>query len=327
MTNDNNSDYSQIYLVPREMSQIKSRDDVKVISGFHNLYPIFSSPMKGISGEELVIAMGKNNCLGILHNFMTPLERVMSIHNIAKEKIHFGVAIGINDWETERDVATCAFENGCELICVNIANGYLNRLEEVGKKLRKYFGNEISLMTGNVITATGANELKNYGFDFIRCSIGSGACCTTRLVTGVGRNALAAVEECSRMGVNIVADGGIRYSGDMVKAFAAGADFVMLGTLLAFAHEAENKDEKIYGMASQQLHTVMEKQVKSIEGKEIEIDPKDKMPLKDLIDLIIGGIQSACTYLNSKSYVSLQAHCDIVPVNEEWWKRHNANYR
>jgi len=313
------SDYNNIYLLPIKTSLLDSRNQVILESDFHGLYPIFSSPMKGVSGEQLVIAMAENSCLGILHRFATSEERVRSIHKFGELNIPFGVAIGVSCWDIEFDIATCAFEQGAKMLCVDLANGHLNRLGDIGKRLRDRFGSEISLMTGNIVTAQAAQFLKDSGYDFVRCSIGSGACCTTRLATGVGRNALAVLKECSDVDINLVIDGGIRHTADMVKSFACGADYIMLGSVLAYSKEADNTG-KIYGMASKELHIVMNKDIKSIEGKEIEIDIAKKFPASEIINRILWDIRSACTYLGCYDYHNIPNNCRIVPTNEKFWE-------
>jgi len=311
------SDYDLIQLMPKGISQLSSRSQPDLKSDFHGLYPIFSSPMKGVSGEKLVIEMARNNCFGILHRFMADEERMKSMDNLQTANIPFGVAIGINPdkWTTELKMAKYAFLSGAKMICVDLANGYLAKLGDIGKQLRDMFSNKISLMTGNIISVEAAQFLADSGYDFVRCSIGSGACCTTRLATGVARNALVVLKECSNVDINLVIDGGIRHSSDIVKSIACGADYAMLGTALAYANEAENEG-KIYGMASKELCVAMGKDIKSIEGKEIEIDIQEKMPLSDIINRILWDMRSACTYLGCWSYKDIPNNCKIIVGDE-----------
>ena len=304
-----------IYLVPEGISSINSRSDVDLRSDFHGLYPIFSSPMKGISGSRLVIEMGKNNCLGILHRFESPEQRVKNIHEVAKQEVKFGVAIGVNNFDVELDIATCAFEKGAVLLCVDLANGYLERIKKVGRRLIARFGDDIALMSGNIVSKEGAYFLQQSGFGFARVGIGGSKVCTTRVVTGIGRNNLVAIEECSDRGIGIVADGGIDEPGKAVKAFAVGADFIMMGSALAYACESEGTDT-IYGMASSRLHREENKLIKSIEGTEVKIDPSKKVPLKEILDQFLWGMRSACTYLGCKSYKDIPHSCKIVLENE-----------
>jgi IMP dehydrogenase len=310
------SDYDNVYLVPKQISTIRSRKDVDLRSDFHGLYPIMSSPMKNISGSELVIEMGKNNCLGILHRFDVLHQRLTNIEKVSQSGVRFGVAIGVNDFERELQVAKFSLNLGAVLVVLDLANGYLPQIAECGKLLREKLGNNISLATGNVVNKVGAQYIKDSGFNFVRVSIGSGSVCLTRNVTGVGRNTLAALNDCSSVDVNLIVDGGIKSSGDAVKAFAVGADFIFLGSLLAYANEAEGKDGKMFGMASLTNHQLNHKEIKSIEGKDTQIDMTKRRPLKEILDEFMWGIKSGCTYLNSKSYKDISTNCDIAPVNE-----------
>ena len=313
----NNSDYDDIYLIPKQgCSSINSRTEVDLKTNFHELYPIISSPMKGISGSNLVIAMAKNNCLGVLHRFDTPEQRIKNIHTIAKENVKFGVAIGVNDFMTELDIASCAFEKGAILICVDCANGYMEQLSGIGERLISRFGADIKLMSGNVVTKKGATYLKNCGYDFVRVGIGGSKVCTTRIVTGIGRNNLNAIQDCMWEADYIVADGGINEPGKAVKSFAVGADFVMMGSALAYADESEGTDT-IYGMASEKLHREDDKLIKSIEGTELKIDIAKKRPLKEILDQYLWGIRSACTYLGCSHYGEIQNYSTIVSSNEK----------
>jgi len=310
------SDYDSYYLIPQEISDVTSRTMPDLKSDFHGVYPIFSSPMKGISGSNLVIEMGKNNCFGILHRFNDPEIRVQNIHRVAKENVNFGVAIGLNDFDIELDIASCAFEQGAKLICVDVANGYNRNLANIGKRLKQRFGDDISLMAGNVVDEIGATFLKNSGFDFVRIGIGNGGLCLTRVKTSVGRNTLKALEDCFDVPAYLVCDGGINQPGKAVKAFAFGADFIMLGSVLGYANEAENENGLIYGMASMKNHRENGKEIKSIEGGELQIDNNLKKPLKEILDDFTWGIKSACTYLNCNSYKQIPYKAKIIGIDE-----------
>jgi GMP reductase len=195
----------------------------------------------------------------------------------------------------------------------------MSQLHGIANKLISRFGTDIKLMAGNVITKGGACYLTNCGYDFIRVGIGTSSVCTTRKVTGIGRNNLAAIKDCQWEAEYIVADGGIYESGSVAKCFAFGADMVMLGGMLAYSLESEGTDT-IYGMASSKLHNEENKTIKSIEGTEIKIDPSKKKPLKEILDQFMWGIKSTCSYLGCDSYKQIHDRSIAVPVNEEFWK-------
>jgi IMP dehydrogenase/GMP reductase len=313
------SDYDLIHLVPKERSKLRSRSQVDLRSSLYGLYPLISSPMKGISGSALVEEMGYNNCLGILHRFNTIENRIAEINEVGMCHVPFGVAIGfgknIEDFkDVELRIAEIAVKKGAILIVLDVANGYLPQHEECGKMLRDKFPN-IALMSGNIITQEGALYLQNCGFDYVRVGIGHGANCITRKATGVGRNQLAAIKDCSAIDVHLVVDGGIDESGKAVKSFACGAEFAMLGRLLAESFEAEHTGV-LYGMAS--THNMIENgiEIKSVEGKETIVE-KTK-PLREILTEFLWNIRSGCTYLDADHYMKLQDKAALVGVDEEW---------
>lgn len=302
------SDYDKYELVPDRISNVVSRKDVNMNSPL-GFYPFISSPMPGISGSELVIEMGKNNCLGILHRFSSYENRKSEITLISDAQIEFGVAIGINNFDKELEIAKYAVGNGARFICVDIANGYIKTLGEIGNKLINTFEDSITLIAGNVVSYNGAKFLHKSGFDMIRIGIGSGSHCTTRDETGIGRNQIEALLDCTDMnsrGAHLISDGGINIPGSAIKSFVAGANYVMLGGILAYAFEAEDKEGNVYGAASLRNHLNMGKEIKSIEGKQSKIPDEEKMPLKAILDKFIWGTRSACTYLNCSSYLELK---------------------
>ena len=308
------SDFDGVHLVPHGgISKLSSRSDVSLISRFEGLYPIISSPMAGVSGVNLVVEMGNNGCFGIYHRFGSYEQRFEDIIKIRSSTHHpFGVAIGIDNQYNEIKVADYAVLHGASLICVDIANGYLSKLLDYGVALRRRFP-DTYLMSGNVVTLDGADALKNAGFDFVRVGIGGGSHCTTRSVTGIGRNQMVALEDCASSDAYLVSDGGIRNSGDAVKSFASGADFVMLGGMLAYANEADNNGY-LYGMASARNHFTMQKKLKSVEGRESEIDPTLKRPLRLILDDFMWGIKSGCTYLNASSHRDIRRNCTVEEI-------------
>ncbi len=301
-------DYDDILIIPRR-SVIESRDDVSVATPISNI-PIFSAPMKGISGPELVKKLGELGGIGILHRFYSLEERLNHIDNLGKEDINFGVAIGVNNAESEIRVADRAMENGASVLCIDIANGYLNKIETLLRFVRRKYS-KIYIMCGNVVTGEGAKFLRDCGVDLIRVGIGGGLLCSTRNVTGIGMPQLTAIEDCYRkVKTGLVSDGGVRNSGNAVKSFAMGAEFVMLGSMLAYANEAENNG-RIMGMASRKIQEEYSSSVKSVEGLEMELD-SDKRPLADIIYEFVYGIKSACTYLGCNNYNQIKNRSKFV---------------
>ena len=226
-------------------SDVRSRKDPDVSISLPNLrleVPIISSPMNTITEAEMLRTMAHVGGTGVLHRYMSIDRQV----EIAKELMEFGnidddggidnffVAIGANG-DTDEQVAKL-LDAGVRNFCVDVANGHSVHCIEAVKAIKANAGTTV--MAGNVCTFVGALKLADVGADLVRIGVGPGAVCTTRLVTGHGVPQLTAIETCSRVkGAHpelvIVADGGIRSSGDVVKALAIGADAVMLGSMLS----------------------------------------------------------------------------------------------
>ena len=215
-------------------------------------------------------------------------------------------------------------------IGIDVANGYTISVINGVKELREKCP-DATIVVGNVVTADMTQELILAGADIIKVGVGPGSVCTTRTKTGIGYPQLSAVMECADaahgLGGHIIADGGCTNSGDIVKAFAAGADFVMIGGMLAGHDECDGvvKDGmmEFYGMASESAmdrHNVPHREYRGVEGKTVSVPHKG--PVKNTIIDILSGIRSACTYVGAKRLKSLSKCATFVRVNNT----HNEVY-
>ena len=216
-----------------------------------------------------------------------------------------------------------------KFIGLDVANGYTIRFVDAVKELRQKLPKSI-IVAGNVVTADMTQELILAGADIVKVGIGPGSVCTTRIKTGIGYPQLSAVIECADaahgLGGHIIADGGCTSSGDIVKAFAAGADFVMIGGMLAghdeCARELEDGKMKFYGMASE---TAMNKHgnhntYRGAEGKTVEVPYRGAV--ENTIKDILSGIRSACTYVGARQLKALSKCTTFIRVNNT----HNQVY-
>ncbi len=313
-------DFDDVMLIPR-LSNVNSRTEVDLSIDLGKLklnIPIIASPMKGIISIQLIQGLSELGGIGILHRFFK--ERNDLIFSLNKLNGYtFGVSASIKD----RRLIEIAADYGAKIFCIDVANGYTLEL----LKTCDYISNIISknnydilLMAGNVVTYEGAKSLKDSGVDLVRVGIGSGQLCTTRIITGIGVPQITAINDCSYSDAIIVADGGIRTSGDAVKALAAGADLVMLGSLFGKTFESAHNGI-IYGMASRTLQEEYYHSVKSIEGIEKEIDKK--ISLADFINEFIWGIKSAFTYLGVRNINELHANISMSDFIETTWNWFN----
>ena len=239
--------YDDVLLVP-QYSNIQSRSEVNLTNRLgENIFslPIISSPMDTVTGVDMAITMNQAGGLGIIHRYNTIAEQVEMVCGV--EGL-VGAAIGVTGDFEERSVAL--YDAGARVLCVDVAHGHHVLMERTLKTLKDIYGRDVHLMAGNVATLEGFNDLADWGADSIRCNIGGGSICTTRVQTGHGVSGLQTIFDCAKSDrdAKIIADGGIKNSGDIVKAFAAGADFVMLGSLLAGTDEAPGEVFELDGM-------------------------------------------------------------------------------
>ena len=216
-----------------------------------------------------------------------------------------------------------------EFIGIDVANGYTISVIDAVKDIRMRLP-DATIVAGNVVTADMTQELILAGADIIKVGVGPGSVCTTRIKTGIGYPQLSAVMECADaahgLNAHIIADGGCNNSGDIVKAFAAGADFVMIGGMLAGHDECDGEVEngvmKFYGMASESAMNRHgnHNHYRGVEGKTVEVPYRGKVD--DTVKDILSGVRSACTYVGAKRLKTLSKCTTFVRVNNT----HNTIY-
>lgn len=293
--------FDDIILEPR-FSRLRSRQEADTSMSFGSLKlktPIISANMETISGPEMCIAMRKAGGLGALHRFQTVEQNVEDYKKVTDVGSDCLVSIGVSGDFKERTKAL--YEAGASMFVIDIAHGHSIQMKETIEWLRKEYKNKIHITAGNIATAFGARDLIDWGADAIKCGVGPGSLCTTRLVTGHGVPQFSAIRECVYMTMQknktLIADGGIKNSGDIVKAIAAGADCVMIGSLLAGAKEAPGEEVeggkyKIYKGSSSYDR-------KGITKEGIETKVLVKGYTKDIIETLTGGIRSGMSYSDS----------------------------
>lgn len=300
--------FDDILMVPQH-SEINSRSDVdlsmKIGSDMVLGFPVIASPMDTVCELDMAVTIAKHGGLGIIHRFMPISEQVSQVLSAVHEyNVGVGVAIGAKgDYLKDAEKLVDA---GASVILIDTANGHSQYAIQAVKNLRMMF-KDIHIMAGNVSTYQGFKALAKAGANSIRVGIGGGSACTTRMVSGHGVPTLASVMEISTMkdkskysNVAIIADGGIRTPGDMVKAFAAGADAVMLGSMLSGTEETPGsimidetgKYKSFRGMASAEAN--IGKDIAVAEGISTKVAYKGSV--SDIFKNIRGGLGSGCSY-------------------------------
>jgi len=208
------------------------------------------------------------------------------------------------------------YDAGVRILCVDVAHGHHLHMKKAIEDLRNVFSDTVHIMAGNIATLEGYNDLVDWGADSVRCNIGGGSICSTRIQTGHGVPGLHTIIDCAgsaSRSVPIIADGGIRNSGDIVKALAAGADFVMLGSLLSGTDETpgdvintrKGKFKSYRGMASKDAQIAWRGKTASLEGVATTVPCKG--PVDDILSELERGIRSGLSYTGARSIRELQA--------------------
>ena len=226
--------FDDVLLEP-QYSEICSRSEIDIGNTLKNVgrlnLPVISAPMDTITGSKMAMAMFAFGGVGIIHRYNSIPQQVAKVHNACfNEQRHVvGVAIGVNNDFVNR--AKKCVDAGAKIICVDVAHGHHSNVRHALNVLKNTFGSQVHIMAGNVATLEAFNDLADWGADSIRVGIGGGSICSTRIQTGHGVPTLQSIIDCSvsDRDASLIADGGIKNSGDIVKAMAAGADFVMLG--------------------------------------------------------------------------------------------------
>jgi GMP reductase len=243
-------DYCDVLLRPKR-SVIGSRKEVDLTRSFkfvnsgkeYNGIPIMAANMQGVGTPRMVEALCRNGMFTCLDKNKQPVDiwEWSGAHpNKSKIMESFAVSTGITDVDIERIDATMKLSRSIQYVCIDVANGYSERFLKYVSRFREKYP-DVTIIAGNVVTADITEELILRGADIVKVGIGPGSVCTTRVKTGVGYPQLSAVIECADaahgLGGHIIADGGCSSPGDVAKAFGAGADFVMLGGMLAGCEE------------------------------------------------------------------------------------------
>ena len=328
-------DYSDVLFRPKR-STLKSRKDVDLNRTYKFKYskftwkgtPIIASNMDGVGEINLAKKL-------LSHKLMTALTKqhtIEQIGSIYKNNFINFVALScgtsLDSYNRMNKILTKYPK--FQFICIDVANGYSENFSHFVSNVRKKYPKK-TIIAGNVVTADMTQELVLSGADIVKVGIGPGSVCTTRIQTGVGYPQLSAVMECADaahgLGAHIIADGGCTCPGDVAKGFGAGADFVMLGGMLAGHKEGGgniieyNGKEFIefYGSSSEEAnekHYGGLANYRSSEGKKV------KLPLKSSIDKtirdILGGVRSSCTYVGAPSLKQLSKCTTFVRVNNQY---------
>ena len=315
--------YDDVLLLPH-YSDIRSRSEVDISTDLGNglrlQLPIISSPMDTVSEDLMARATSEEGACSIIHRYNTPEEQAQLVGHArvhGAENIGFAVGVGRDLLDRTRK----CLDAGADFVCVDVAHGHHIMMKEALRSLRDVFGDDIHIMAGNVATLKGIDDLSDWGANSVRCNIGGGSICSTRVQTGHGHPGLQTIIDCSHTDrdVKIIADGGIRNSGDIVKALAAGADAVMLGSLLSgtketpgevYTRQDGTKYKTYRGMASKEAQVEWRGKYSSFEGVSSTVPYRGKV--RNVLADLDRGIRSGLSYSGVRSIQELQRTAEFV---------------
>ena len=328
--------FDDVTLIPQYSSVLPSETITytKLARNLNLQIPLMSSAMDTVTESKMAIALSKSGGIGIIHRNLSIEKQVQEVKKVKKNNFLVGAAIGVNSKDIER--ANELSKAKVDMIIIDTAHGHTQKVLFMIKKIKKKL-KKCVLCAGNIATGKAAKFLADSGVDIVKVGIGPGSICTTRLVTGIGVPQLSAVLQVKKALKNyktrIISDGGIKFSGDIAKAIAAGADAVMIGSLFSGTTESPGKIFKqkgklfknFRGMGSVGAMSIgsadryYQKKFKNVskyvpEG--VEGIVKFKGPVNKIIYNLIGGLKSSMGYLGAKTIKDLQKKGEFVKITK-----------
>ena len=329
--------FDDVTLVPKFSEILPSEVDtsIKLTNNLKLKIPLISSAMDTVTESKMAIALAKNGGLGVIHRNLDIKTQLSEIKKVKIKKLLVGAAVGADPSEFKR--ADAILKENIDMIVVDTAHGHTKKVSEIIKFIKKRKNKKTALCAGNIATAEAAKFLLKLGVDIIKVGIGPGSICTTRLVAGIGVPQLSAIltvrNGVKNKDVKIISDGGIKYSGDLAKAFAAGADAVMVGSLFAGTDETPGKlikrGGKLFksfrGMGSvgamnkgsaDRYFQSKQKDISKYVPEGVEGFAKYKGKVEKIIFKLIGGLKSSMGYLGSKQIKYLRNKPRFVKITK-----------
>ncbi len=328
--------FDDVLLLPRYSNVLPSQTDIsiKLTKNISLKVPFLSSAMDTVTESKMAIAMAKEGGLGVIHRNLDIKNQTKEVIKVKKKKLLVGAAVGTNQEDIERTISLVA--NGCDLIVIDTAHGHSEKVLRMLSKLKK-INNKVPICVGNIATSEAAKKLYNSGADIIKVGIGPGSICTTRMVAGIGVPQISAIMEVKKVlkkkNIKIISDGGIKFSGDIAKALAAGADAIMMGSIFAGTHESPGKKfkfkNKIYkqyrgmgsigAMSSGSANRYFQKNYKDKskfvpEGVEGRVEYKGNV--SKIIYQLQGGLRSSMGYIGAKGLGQIAKNAKFIKITK-----------
>ena len=329
--------FDDVTLAPKYSEILPSEVDtsIKLTKSLKLKIPLLSSAMDTVTESKMAIAIAKAGGLGVIHRNLDIKKQILEIKKVKKHNLLVGAAVGAGPKEFRR--AEAILKEKIDMIVVDTAHAHTKKVLEIIKFIKKKKNKTTALCAGNIATPEAAKFLLKLGVDIIKVGIGPGSICTTRLVAGIGVPQLSAIlsvrNGIKNKNVKIISDGGIKYSGDLAKAFAAGADAVMIGSLFAGTDETPGKlikrNGKLFksfrGMGSvgamnkgsaDRYFQSKQKDMSKYVPEGVEGYAKYKGKVGIIVYKLIGGLRSSMGYLGSKQIKYLRVKPKFVKITK-----------
>ncbi len=328
--------FDDVLLLPKYSNVLPSSTDItlQLTNKISLKVPFFSSAMDTVTESKMAIAMGREGGMGIIHRNLSIKQQSSEVKKVKNKKLYVGAAVGTNVEDLDR--AKSLASNGADLIVIDTAHGHSEKVLKTLTKIKKNIKN-IPICVGNVATGIAAKKLYNSGADIIKVGIGPGSICTTRMVAGIGVPQISAILDVKKVlnkkKIKIISDGGIKFSGDIAKALAAGADAIMMGSIFAGTDESPGhkfkSKGKIYkqyrgmgsigamsaGSANRYFQKNFKDRSKFVpEGVEGRVEYKGKV--SKIIYQLQGGLRSSMGYIGAKNLIELNKKAKFIKITK-----------
>ena len=328
--------FDDVLLLPQYSDILPSETDISLQLTKNILLkvPFLSSAMDTVTESKMAISIAHAGGLGVIHRNLNIVDQTKEIKKVKKKNLLVGAAVGTNKDDLER--ARSLVTNGCDLIVIDTAHGHSEKVLKTLSNLKR-ISKKIPICVGNIATAAAAKKLYNSGADIIKVGIGPGSICTTRMVAGIGVPQISAIMEVKQVlknrNVKIISDGGIKFSGDVAKALAAGADAIMMGSIFAGTYESPGKRFKIKGkiykqyrgmgsigaMSSGSANRYFQKNFKDKskfvpEGVEGRVEYKGNV--SKIIYQLKGGLRSSMGYIGAKNLSQISKNAKFIKITK-----------
>ncbi|WKZ25908.1 MAG: IMP dehydrogenase [bacterium] len=337
--------YDDVLLVP-QYSSINSRNEVSLKTKISNKVtleiPLITANMSDVTDVKMATAIAKLGGLGVIPRFLPIEMQANEVFEVKKTSQIVGAAVGARNGIVER--AESLVKAGVDILFIDVAHGHMQKNIDATKKLKQLFGNSVDIVSGNTATFEATDDLFKAGADCVKVGVGPGSICTTRIETGSGIPQITAILEAAKAARKhkkfIIADGGIKTSGDVVKALAAGASAVMAGSIFAGCDESPGKIVKIKGkkfkvynastsMAEKKRHFLFNKKeveshyIKQIEGVESIVPYKGS--LSSLVERYVANIRSGLSYSGAENINKLWQNSKFVRITSQGLKESGSH--